>query len=194
MPKYRRRRNLTVRSSGRQGLWFRYGRFAASSVSTTPIIYQNSIVTSDMWRRDSTDFTQPKRGKGGPLLTSLFGNFAFIGRHDDSTQPSPDMELLIWEEAEGSPPVSDDNSFYQKLDNEHVLHYSYTVGSPTIITQDFSTNVSGLVSIVRKAFNIKVKTRLSGRVVMFAVRQPNNNGQFTGQDVFGSVSGYITTP
>lgn len=187
----RLRRRASVRSNGRQGLWFRYGRFTATQIGgASPLVYQNSIVTEDMWRRDDDSFTQPKRGAGGPLLTSLFGNFHFRGRFDDTTDPTADFELLVWEEAVGSPPIATAPDFYAKMDNEHVLHYSYVVGK-TVIT-NATNNISTLT--VSKSFRVKTKTRLSGRVVMFAVRCSATGALLTTRELIGSVSGYITTP
>lgn len=190
----KRRRRASVRANGRQGLWFRYGKFEASLVSSgggSNLIYQNSIVTASMWRRDADDLTQPKRGPGGPLLSSLFGNFYFDGSNVPATSnPNLDMEVIIWEEAEGSPSITDDTSFYQKLDNEHILHYSYVVGRRD---QDNETPFVMHNRIV-KPFRLKGKTRLSGRVVMFAVRCGSIANDFSVRKLYGSVSGYITTP
>lgn len=194
----RRAPRRSSRSNGRQGLWFRYGAFSPSSVANSSDdgqIYQNSFVDPTMWKRDDEhdNITQAKRGPGGPLLTSLFGNFSFVGQYDPgSNVPIPQMELLVWEEAEGMPPIDSFADFYTKMDNEHVLHYSLTTGRDSIVRSDVATAL--VRSTISKSFNIKTKVRLSGRIVMFAVRVRRWTAEYNGSDMRGSGSGYITTP
>lgn len=196
--KRRANRRFVRSQQGRQGLWFRHGRYSPFQSEAGSSIYANTVVYEALWSRHETgSITQAKR-KGGPILTSLFGMVnVTLNVDSNDSRLYPELELLIYVDTEDGDPIVNAADYYAMMDTKRVLHYSLTLPQ---VAAHWATNVAPISDeafmSVSKSFNLKSKVALSGNRVVLAVKQnfDPDNSDINRHVTKATCSGYITTP
>lgn len=193
--KYMRRR--ASRQVGRQGLWFRHGVFGMDILNEGQGIYGSTVVYPELWERDNASIINQKR-KGGPILSSLFGNIFYSWNYDaNDIHVQPFLELLIYVDDVDADDITDLTSFYQKMDSKRVLHQSATQAQSNSIVANNASISGEAVAMVSKSFKLgKAKVALSGKVVKMIARTgiDASVGDINLFRNLATASGYITTP
>lgn len=194
MARRRRRSGGRTKTQGRQGLWVRHATFTPSTVTTAPLYTEDAVIFPDLWEREQSNITQPKRGTGGPLLKRAFGSVAWEIRQSDvgDTIKMPVFEILIFQASTTEPPATGANDFVTNLENQRVLHYSMAGSQHSIIVINDATDITRWYATMK--FDIKVQCRLANQDIVMSTRCSETETAEVNINVRALFSAYITTP
>ncbi len=189
----RRTRSARSRQMGRQGLWIRYQAFSPSDVVTAPKLTEDALIYPDLWEREISDLTQPKRGKGGALLKRCFGTCRWEIRETTAvnTVIIPGYEVLIFAAATTEPAATASTDFEDALTTQRILHYSMT--GPRVAA-DFGGTEDRFRWWADLNFDVKVSAKLPGQDIVVMTRCSETETADVDIDVRLQFSAYITTP
>jgi len=190
----RKQRRSRVRDSGRQGLWVRHSTFTPSNVVTAPLYTEDAVVFPQLWEREQSVLTQPKRGAGGALLKRCFGSVAWEIRQSDagSTIVAPNFEVLIFAASTEEPAASAAGDFDANLESQRILHYKMMGPTTSIRVTNTATQLTRWYATMH--FDVKVAAKLPGQDIVLTTRCSETETAEVGIGVRAQFTAYLTTP